>query len=95
MMANGGFIRIHCETCGTTWEIYGTTVYAEDANRCPCCNARIAHSAWRLIMEADDAVTHAQYALAEADEHNAPRFQVDFIDRSLYPNRNYSRGDKP
>lgn len=84
-MANGGYIRIHCETCGTTWEVYGSTMYTEDARRCPCCNAKIAQSAWRLIQVADDAVNEAQYALAEADENNRPRFMVDFIDRSIYP----------
>ena len=79
---NGGYIRLHCERCGTTWEVYGTTMQHEDARKCPCCNAKVSQHAWRLICDADDAVTAAQYALTAPD---APRFMVDFIDRSIYP----------
>lgn len=93
--ACGGYIRIHCETCGTTWEVYGTTMRTEDARKCPCCAHKVPQAAWRLIQDADNAVTEAQLALAEAHNNNhQPRFMVDFIDRSLYPNRNYYRGEE-
>lgn len=82
------FMKIHCENCGGSWEVYFRAFHDPKARECPHCFERIEQQTWeRQIVPAFGAFSDANLELArdEADHH--PRFTVDFVDDSLYANR--------
>lgn len=79
-------MRIYCDCCGTTWEVYPTTLDTEGARECPCCSQKIDQAAWHKIKDAYLAVSQAHWKLIEQRNTNRGAFLVDFIDRSIYPN---------
>lgn len=84
------FIRIHCETCGGTWEVYDRDNWKNDrARECPHCFNKIDRQTWeRQILPAFGAARDAQAELVNDHTGNhRPLFTVDFVANALYKNR--------
>lgn len=82
------FVKVHCESCGGTWEVYPKMRKADFARECPHCGKRIRQETWQgLILPAVDAVKAVNLELMK-DHVNAHtgRFRVDFMDDSLFAN---------
>lgn len=84
------YLRIHCDVCGGTWEIYGRDDWNDDkARQCPHCYSKIGRSVWQ--SEVIPAFTAAEDANAELfKEHTGyhkPLFTFDIIADHIYQNR--------
>lgn len=80
------YMRIWCQRCGGTFEIYGRDdVRSHKARTCPHCQERATGETWAKVAEAFDAYKEAAMALY-ADRTAKTRFTVDFIDDSVYEN---------
>lgn len=85
------YIRIHCETCGGTWEVYQRDNWNDDkARQCPHCFSKIDRQTWHdYILPAFGLSADANAELLK--DHSGsykPLFSVDLIADHLYTNRN-------
>lgn len=85
------YMRIHCEICGGTWEIYHRDDWNSDtARQCPHCFSEIDRQTWQKeVLPAFGAVNDANgELLKESTGYNRPLFSFDVIaDHHLYKNR--------
>lgn len=80
------YMRIWCQRCGGTFELYQRDdVRSHKARTCPHCQERATGEAWDKVVKAYDAYKAASMALWE-DRTSKTRFTVDFIDDSIYSN---------
>lgn len=87
------YLKIHCETCGDTWEVYHRDRDANDkARQCPHCNAKIDWHVWRNeVVPALEAVHNANAALSQDHAaHHRQLFTFDVVADHLYRNRRSS-----
>lgn len=87
------FLRIHCDVCGGTWEVYHRDNWNDDkARQCPHCFSKIDRQTWQKeVLPAFGAVHDANAELFK--EHTgrpAPLFTFDVIADHLYANRRTS-----
>ena len=90
------FMRIHCDYCGGTWEVYHRDNWKDDkARQCPHCFAKIDRQAWEKdVLPAFGAVQDANAELfKEHTGNHKPLFTVDIIADHLFTNRR-SSGEK-
>ena len=76
------YMKIHCDSCGETWEIYGRDNWkAETARQCPHCFQKIDRTIWeKNIILAFSAARDANAELHKAHTgEDKPLFSVDFI----------------
>ena len=81
-------IRIHCDSCGGSWDVYSSLRDFDQARQCPHCEHRIDGATWReKILPAFDAARLANLGLHSdhCEYHTAP-FTVDFIADTIYTN---------
>ena len=84
------YIRIHCEVCGGTWEIYHRDDWNDDkARHCPHCFSEIDPQTWkRQVLPAFGAVHDANAELLkDSTGQHRPLFSFDVIADHLYQNR--------
>ena len=84
------YLRIHCDVCGGTWEVYHRDNWKDDkARQCPHCFAKIDRSVWeKEVLPAFGAVNHANAELLkEHTGYHRPLFTFDVIADHLYQNR--------
>ena len=75
------YMRIHCGSCGGTWEVYPRQREYDAARICPHCEKRIAGDTWQnKILPAYTIARNANLAIAadHIDTHSAD-FEIDFI----------------
>ena len=92
------YLRIHCENCGGTWEIYHRDDWKTDkAMQCPHCFAKIERSTWTHdILPAFSAVQEANAELfKDHTGYHDPLFTFDVIADHLYQNRQTYGGKCP
>ena len=90
------YLRIHCDVCGGTWEVYDRDNWKDDkARQCPHCFAKIDRPLWeRQVLPAFGAVHDANAELyKDHTGFHAPLFTFDVIADHLYQNRNDRRED--
>lgn len=78
-----GYLKIHCGSCGGSWEVYGRDDWKQKAARtCPHCFERIDGQDWeRQILPAFGAMMDANRELMKTHSgYNAPLFRVDYIE---------------
>lgn len=84
------YMRIHCEVCGGTWEIYHRDNWNDDkARQCPHCFAKIDRQLWQKeVLPAFNAVHDANAELfKDSVGYHRPQFTFDVIADHLYQNR--------
>jgi len=84
------FLRIHCEACGGTWEVYQRDDWKDDrARACPHCFAEIDRQTWHNhILPAFGMMADANAELfKDSTGYHKPLFSVDVIADHLYQNR--------
>lgn len=84
-----GYLHIHCDYCGGTWDIYGHSNFNEQAARtCPHCQQRIDGQTWKKqILPAFAAMMDCNRELYK--DHTGYRkslFTVDYIADHYFPN---------
>lgn len=83
-----GFLRIHCNYCGGTWEVYGRDNYKETQYRtCPHCFQKIDGQDWQNhVLPAFGAMMDANRELIKTHTgYHAPLFTVDFVEDFFFP----------
>lgn len=83
-----GYLRIHCDYCGGTWEVYGRDDWNDDrARQCPHCSAKIDRQDWtKEVLPAFAAMMDANREIAKTHSgYHIPLFTVDYIEDSYYP----------
>lgn len=84
------YLRIHCDVCGGTWEVYHRDNWKDDkARQCPHCFSKIDRQTWEnQIIPAFAAVHDANAELyKDSTGYHAPLFTFDVIANHLYKNR--------
>lgn len=84
------YMRIHCDTCGGTWEVYQRDNWKDDkARACPHCFAEIDRQTWNdYVLPAFGLTADANAELfKDSTGYHKPRFSVDFVADHLYQNR--------
>jgi len=87
------YLKIHCDVCGGTWEIYHRDNWKDDkARQCPHCMSAIDRQTWhRFVLPALGAVKDANEELYKIHAgYHAPLFSFDVVADHLYQNRNAS-----
>lgn len=81
------YLRIHCDVCGGTWEVYHRDNWKDDkARQCPHCFAKIDRSVWeKEVLPAFGAVQDANAELfKEHTGYHRPLFTFDVIADHIY-----------
>lgn len=83
-----GFLRIHCDYCGGTWDVYGHSNFSDKSARtCPHCKQKMDETTWAKILPAYGAMAAFNKRLAFSHvEQRAPLFTVDYIEDYIYTN---------
>ena len=84
-----GYLRIHCDYCGGTWDVYGHSNFHERAARtCPHCQQRIDGQTWEnQILPAFGGMMDANRELIKDHTgYHSPLFTVDYIADHYFPN---------
>lgn len=87
------FLRIHCDVCGGSWEVYRRDVWTNDKMRqCPHCLSKIDRQTWeRQIIPAFAMVDDANAELyKDATGYHASLFSFDVIADHIYKNREHT-----
>ena len=82
------YMRIHCESCGGTWEVYGRDNWKSDqARTCPHCYSEIDKQTWdKQILPAFGAVRDGNAELIKDHTgYRRPLFTVDFMGDRVKP----------
>ena len=86
-----GFLRIHCDYCGGTWDVYGGKDWKNANNRvCPHCHEKIDGQDWNnQILPAFGAMMDANRELIKTHTgYHTPLFTVDYIEDYYFPDAN-------
>lgn len=78
-----GMLRIHCEVCGKTWEVYARDDWKSDnARTCPHCFEEIDRQTWeRSILPAFGAMQDANRELMkDYCGYHIQKYKVDYIE---------------
>jgi hypothetical protein len=84
-----GYLRIHCDYCGGTWDVYGRDDWKNNRSRtCPHCQTKIDGQDWNnQIVPAFAAMQDANRELIKTHTgYHAPMFTVDYIEDHYFPN---------
>ena len=84
-----GILRIHCDSCGGQWEVYGSgDFHARTARTCPHCGQRIDGQTWeKQILPAFGGMMDANRELIKDHTgYHSPLFTVDYIADHYFPN---------
>ena len=84
-----GYVSIHCDYCGGTWDVYGHSNFHERAARtCPHCQQRIDGQTWeKQILPAFGGMMDANRELIKDHTgYHSPLFTVDYIADHYFPN---------
>ena len=84
-----GILRIHCDSCGGQWEVYGSgDFHARAARTCPHCGQRIDGQTWeKQILPAFGGMMDAnRELLKDHSGYHAPLFTVDYVADHYFPN---------
>ena len=84
------YMRIHCDVCGGTWEVYQRDDWKDDrARTCPHCGAEIDAQTWRdFVLPAFGLTADANAELFKhSTGYHRPLFTFDVIADHLYQNR--------
>lgn len=83
------YIRIHCDSCGGTWEVYRYNYKESTALTCPHCGKDVDRELWRSqVIPALGAVMDANAELFKYHIGlNEPLFFIDIIGDQFYQNR--------
>ena len=83
------YLRIHCDVCGGTWEVYHRDNWKDDkARQCPHCFSKIDRQTWeKQILPAFGAVQDANAELfKDSTGYHTPLFTFDVIADHIYTN---------
>lgn len=88
-----GFLKIYCDSCGGTWDVYHRDIHSDNARKCPHCLAKIDGQTWnRQILPAFGEMLDTERELFKDHMNRAPLFCIDFVADGLYLNaRNRDR----
>lgn len=80
------YLRIHCDVCGGTWEIYDRDRGNDKARQCPHCFSEIDAQTWaRQIVPAFCMVSDANRELyKDSTGQHTPLFTFDVIADHIY-----------
>ena len=84
------YMRIRCDYCGGTWEVYHRDNKHDDrARTCPHCDKRIDYEIWdRNVVPAFKAVEDVNTKLYESQvNYHIPLFQIEFIPDIIFADR--------
>lgn len=83
------YIKVHCDYCGGSWEIYKRDVKNDHARQCPHCFQRIEQQTWtREILPAFYSVEDANAELFKDHCDHKPLFTFDVIANHIFANGN-------
>lgn len=83
-------MRIHCDHCGGTWEIYSRDDWNDDRGRqCPHCFEHISRQVWtKEILPAFGAFLDSNKELIkDSTGYHRPLYGVDFISDNVRSER--------
>lgn len=80
-------LRIHCDYCHQSWEVYHRDNWSEPQTRqCPHCFHEVPESAWEQVLDAFGTLSDANIELARLHEwEHVPLFRVDYVEDYQFP----------
>lgn len=81
-----GLLRVRCDQCKGTWEVYGARDFTNDQNRiCPHCGNKVDKQTWHgQILPAFGMLMDGNRALMKVRADHGPLFLVDYIEDSYF-----------
>ena len=79
-----GYLKIHCASCGKSWEVYNRDDWHDTrAQTCPHCFEQIGAQTWheviRAFAEMEDANRELLGDYIGDGNRNRPLFSVDYV----------------
>ena len=76
------YLKIYCDSCGQSWEVYERAMNDEKSRECPRCRAEIDQQTWKKqILPAWGQVSDSNRELIKDHTgYYAPLFSFDVID---------------
>ena len=83
------YIKIHCDYCGGTWDVYKRDVASTNARQCPQCFQEIDAQSWKKeVVPAFCSVEDANAELYKDHCDRKPLFYFDVIANHIFENSN-------
>ncbi len=81
-----GMLRVRCEQCKGTWDVYGARDFTNDHNRvCPHCGHKVESMAWHThVLPAFAAMMEANRELIRMHVEHGPLFTVDYVEDCVF-----------
>ena len=77
-----GYLKIHCDRCGGSWEVYAHQLKDDRANQCPHCFVEIDRQTWnRQIIPAFGAQDDANRELLK--DHTGYRMPLCWVEYGM------------
>lgn len=80
------YLRIYCEYCGQTWDVYERSMNDEHSRQCPHCMSKIEDQTWkRQIVPSLCMVSDANRELLKDHlGYHVPRFVIDVVEDKFF-----------
>lgn len=88
-----GYLKIKCDYCGGSWEVYHGQLTDELSNSCPHCNQEIDRQTWeKFVIPAYGSCEDMNMELLKDHTgYKKPIFEVSFMGDTLFRNRKHKR----
>ncbi len=75
------YLKIHCDYCGQSWEVYERAVKDEHSRMCPHCGSEIDSQTWKrqIVPALAQAADANRELIKDHTGYHAPVFSFDVI----------------
>lgn len=82
------YLRIHCDYCGQTWEVYERSMHDEHSRECPHCHSKIEDRTWtgEVLPALGQAMDANRELLKDHLGYHTPVFSFDVLADVKYQN---------
>ena len=83
------YMRLYCDVCGGSWDVYHRDIKNDKARQCPHCYSKIDRQTWeRQALPAFGAVHDANAELFKDHAgYHVPLFSFDVLADHIYENK--------
>lgn len=69
-----GYLRIYCDFCRDTWDVFARNINDNGARVCPHCGSKIKEKTWKKVYDAVKAIDELNAELVQ----QTPQFEAEY-----------------